>query len=294
MKRISSSRIMFNIINFLLLMTIVLSILLPFFHVVSISLSSKEYIIKKAVTFWPKGFEISAYKNMITKPLFISAFINSVLVTACYTFFFVLINLMAGFAFTKKFIFKKVLIYYFLIPMYFSGGLIPTYILVTQYLKWYNTYFALIIGQFFSFFYMVIIRSQIEAIPSELSESARIDGAGEFSVLFKIILPTVKGTIAAVAMFAVLGKWNSWFDVMIYTNKNSMWNLQYFLRTIIMDKTMLKDILVSDMLTNADTNITSENYKMAAIMLVSLPIISVYPFVQKYFVKGLLVGAVKG
>ena len=177
--------------------------------------------------------------------------------------------------------------------MYFSGGLIPSYLLITKYLKLYNTYWALLIPGLVNVFYIIVIRSQIEAIPPSLSEAAIVDGANEFQVLINVIIPSVSATIAAIGMFLALSMWNMWFPVMIYTNKESLWTLQYFLRAVIFDKFLTaENTAVTNLFMDA-TDITPQNFQMAAIVLVALPIVSIYPFVQKYFVKGILVGSVK-
>lgn len=179
--------------------------------------------------------------------------------------------------------------------MYFNGGLIPTYIWVAKYLKMYNSYLALIIPGLVSVFYIIVIRTQIEQIPESLTEAAIIDGANQFQVLFKIVIPAIKPTIAAICMFLILGKWNGWFDVLVYIRDKEKWMLQYYLREIVFTATFSKDLqdLAAVKLDSA-INVSPENFKMAAIILVALPVLCVYPFVQKYFVKGMLAGSVKG
>ena len=175
--------------------------------------------------------------------------------------------------------------------MYFTGGLVPTYLLVTNTLGLYNNFLALLLPVLVNVFYLIVIRSQIEAIPAGLTEAAMIDGANEFQILFQIILPTISSTTAAIGMFLALNMWNTWYSVLLYTSKEKYWTLQYFLRTIVFDKAIqdASGASAMDMAT-----ISPLNFQMAAIVLVALPIVAIYPFVQKYFVKGMLVGSVKG
>lgn len=179
--------------------------------------------------------------------------------------------------------------------MYFNGGLIPTYIWVARYLKMYNTYYALILPGLVSVFYIIVIRTQIEQIPASLTEAAIIDGANQFQVLFKVVIPAIKPTIAAICMFLVLGKWNSWFDVLVYIREKDKWMLQYYLREVVFTASLSKDLQdMAQVKLDSAIYVSPENFKMAAIILVALPVLCVYPFVQKYFVKGVLVGSVKG
>jgi putative aldouronate transport system permease protein len=196
---------------------------------------------------------------------------------------------------SKDFYGKKIVNYYFVITMYFSGGLIPTYLLITKTLKLTNNYLAIILPALVNVFYIVIIRTQIEQVPESLIESAWLDGAKEYQVLFKIIMPVIKPTIAAIGMFVALSAWNIWFNIMVYTPKQECWTLQYYLRQIITDPSLSAkeieggaDIIASKKLAHP------KNYQSAAIVLVALPVVLIYPFVQKYFVKGMFVGSVKG
>jgi len=176
--------------------------------------------------------------------------------------------------------------------MYFSGGLIPTYIVVTKYLNLRNNYLSLILPGLISVFYVIVVRSQIESMPSSIFEAAYIDGAGEFQTVFQIVLPIIAPTIAAISMFYALGKWNMWFNVMIYTDHEEFWTLQYFLRVVVFDKFIASRD--NTMMTEVEKAIPEENFRMAAIVLVAAPIVAIYPFVQKYFVKGIITGSVKG
>jgi len=293
----TTGKIVFDTINYIILTCFCLVIIIPFMHIISISVSEGQAVNANIVGIFPVGFSLYAYREVLFDGIFGRALFNTVFIVCVSTFLGVLLNLSAGYVFTKKFYGRDVIAYLYVFTMFFSGGLIPFYLLITKYLHWFNTYYSLIIPGLTSFFYIIILRSQIQAIPAELTEAAIIDGASEFQVLYKIIIPAISPTIAAVSMFIALAKWNSWFDVMIFTNTRSLWTLQYYLRAMVIEKAMdMRGYAHArgsvDVLEAAKTS--SKNYEMAAIVLVSLPIISVYPFVQKYFVKGILVGAVKG
>ncbi|MDD4681427.1 MAG: carbohydrate ABC transporter permease, partial [Clostridia bacterium] len=220
---------------------------------------------------------------------------NSVAITVAVTLAGLLVNVMAAYGFSKEFFGKKVFNYYFILTMYFSGGLIPTYLWMTRYLKLKDSYLALILPALVSVYYIIVIRSQIETIPKSLTEAARIDGATEAQTLFLIVMPTIVPTLAAIGMFIALGVWNSWFNVMIYIDDNKKWTLQYYLRKIVIEKTITTGMSEAalKMAELGTVDVRPENYQNAAIILVALPIVCVYPFVQKYFVKGILVGSVK-
>lgn len=289
--KVSRSEKTFRIFNSFVLILIMLTIIVPLLYIVSVSLSSKEAVTSLSVTLWPKGLNFKAYAELLQKDTFLTSLINTVVLTIVYTASALVVNIMAAYALSKEFYAKKVITYLFIIPMYFTGGLVPTYILITNYLGLYDNFLALLLPVLVNVFYIIVIRSQIEAIPLSLTEAAMIDGANEFQVLFKIIMPTISSTTAAIGMFLALNMWNTWYSVLLYTSKDKYWTLQYFLRTIVFDKTIQDSSGASAM---DMASISPLNFQMAAIVLVALPIVAIYPFVQKYFVKGMLVGSVKG
>lgn len=297
MKR-SFSKKTFDLFNMVFLILVSFSIIFPFMHILSISLSNNNDILAKKVGIFPTGFHIGAYITVLTDYTFLRAFVNTVFLTVVTTILSVFVNSLAAYALSRKFYGKKFINYFFLITMYFSGGLIPYYILITQVLHWYNSFAPFIFPALFSFFYIIVIRSQIELIPPSLTESSRIDGAGEFSTIFCIVIPMILPTIAAISMFTAIGSWNQWFPNLLFTDKESLWTLQYFLRQVVLEKSMNYRIMATQAIMNvgspADINVLSDiNYQMASIIVVILPITIIYPFIQKHFVKGILLGSVK-
>jgi len=299
MVQISIERRIFQVINYLLLLLLCASIILPFMHVIAVSLSDAEEVKKLNVGIWPKGFLLGAYKTVVTDEVFLRSFINTVFITVVTSVASILVNLLAAYAFSREFFGKKILNYVFVVTLFFSGGLIPTYILMTKYLGLYNRYAALILPSIVSFYTIIIMKSQIATVPQSLFDSAVIDGASDFKTAFYIVIPSVLPTIAALGMFTALGIWNSWFGVLIYTDKREMWTLQYFLRALVIEKSLYYAFLSG---TGAGKNLnplldtsslTARNYEMAAIIVIALPVVVIYPFIQKYFVKGILVGSIK-
>ena len=297
----SLGRKTFNIFNIFILSLFCLLIILPFMHIISLSLSSGDAISKQLVTIFPKDFLLGAYKTVIIDRLFLRSFINTVFLTVVTTALSMFVVILAAYSFSKEYFYgKKLINYLFVITMFFSGGLVPTYLLITRYLGWFNNYSALIFPALVSYFNILILRSQIQSIPGSLSDSAYIDGASEFKTAVFIIIPSIIPTIAALSMFTALAVWNQWFGILIYTDKKELWTLQFYLRAIVLEKTLYYSFLAnvgggqSTANPLVDTSIlSSKNYEMAAIILVALPVVTIYPFIQKYFVKGILTGAVK-
>ena len=288
----SRQEIAFQVTDVIIMILVLLTIVLPFMHIFSVSVSSDEAVTALSVGLLPKGFNVAAYKEILGQSVFLRSFANTVLVTIVTTAGSIFINFMAAYAFSKEFFAKRVITYFFVFTMYFGGGLIPTFILMTNWLHLTNNYLAFILPSLVNVFYIIIMRSQIESIPPSLGEAAVIDGATEFQVMTKIILPTMTATIAAICMFVALGMWNMWYPVMLYCNRREYWSLQYFLRIVVFEKSMDYQTEGLAGISEAET-FNPQNYQMAAIILVALPVVAIYPFIQKYFVKGILVGSVK-
>lgn len=281
---------MFEIVNYSLFALFGISILVPFLNSIAISLSSNDAFTSGLVGIWPVDFQVDAYHKIMVNSTFVRSFINTVALTAINTFLGVAISLCAAYALAHKlFVGRRTAFTYILITMFFSGGLIPTYLLVRG-IGLGNTYWALILPGLVSPFQIIIYRNMIAQLPKEIIESAEIDGAGEFSMLFRIVLPLVLPMTMAFVIFSAVAHWNSWFDVLLYIKDKSMWTLQYQLRELLVTALLQDDPTKSQVVQQE----VPENLKMAALMVTILPIIAVYPFVQKYFIHGQFVGAVKG
>ena len=289
----STSRMIFNVFNYSFFTLFCLTILIPFFNAIAISLSSYGEVAQGNIFIWPKGFNLDAYAKLAANSGFIRATLNTVFLTVVNTVLVIMCSLFAGFALSNKHLVgKKVVFTYILITMFFSGGLIPTYLVVNT-LGLTNTYWALILPGVANVFYIIVFKNVIDQLPQELLESAEMDGAGEATTLLRIVLPLVLPMTAAFTVFSAVAYWNEWFNVLIYIRDKGLWTLQYYLRSILLDTSTVSSITQGALVQGQD-RIHPQNIKMAALMLTVLPIIVIYPFVQKYFIHGQLVGAVKG
>jgi putative aldouronate transport system permease protein len=264
----------------------------PFLNAISISLSSYDEVLKGPIGIWPRGFNLQAYKDLMSNYTFVRSFINTVGLSIINTVQVIICSIAAAYVLSHKHLVgRKIVFTFILIPMFFGGGLIPTYLLVNG-LGLNNTYWALILPSFVSITMIIIFKNVIDQLPKELMESAEIDGAGEARILFRIVLPLVLPMTMAFSIFSLVGYWNEWFSVLLYIRDNTKWTLQFQLRDILVNSSLVSD---TDASTLADgAKVHPENLKMAALMITVLPIIMVYPFMQKYFIHGQLVGAVKG
>lgn len=286
----SPGRIAFQSFNYACFIVFSISILVPFINALAISFSSYSALFENKVGLWPVQFQLDSYIKLAGNHTFLRSAANTVALTVVQTILSVLISLSGAYAISHKYFKgKKAAMMYILITMFFNGGLIPSYLLVNN-LGLNNTYWAIILPGLVSPFYIIVYKNVIDQMHKEILESAEIDGAGEITLLFKIVLPLVLPMTMAFVIFSAVAYWNEWFSVLLYIKDKSMWTLQF----------QLRGILSFARLENADVNppgeqvIHPDNLKMAALMLTTLPIICIYPFLQKYFIHGQFVGAVKG
>jgi putative aldouronate transport system permease protein len=290
----SPSRRVFEIFNYTIFILFSISILIPFIHVASISLSSSEAVAKNLVSLWPIDFNLRAYEKVVTNSGFIRSFLNTLFLTIVNTVLVIIVSLSCAYALASKYIIGRNTIFmYIIITMFFSGGLIPTYLLVNN-LGITNTYWALILPSISSAFYIIVFKNVIDRLPKELLESAEMDGANDFRVLFSIVLPLVLPMTMAFTIFSAVEHWNSWFGVLLYIREKDLWTLQFHLRDILINAKLSEEVEKNMIRDATIAPIHSENLKMAALMVTIIPIVVVYPFLQKYFIHGVLVGAVKG
>ena len=279
----------FQVINITIMLIIVAAVVFPVLNIISMSVSDTEAIVTNSVGIFPKGLNTEAYRRLLFDRIFIRSLFNTVGITIISTVLSLLVISMTAYGLSKEFKGQKVINYYFVITMYFSGGLIPTYLLLSKYLAWRNTYWVYIFPALVNVFYIIVVKSQIKALPGSILDAAAIDGANDFQILFRIVLPSISPTIAAISMFSALDKWNMWFPAMLYADNRNYWTAQYFLRAVVFDK-----IFTSSEAIAVVETVSPINYQMATIVLIALPVVAIYPFVQKYFVKGILAGSVKG
>ncbi|MDR0405184.1 MAG: carbohydrate ABC transporter permease [Clostridiales bacterium] len=284
-----------SVINLLLILT-ALACLIPFVIVISISLSSEAEIAARGYGLLPRGWNLTAYRYVFKKPeQILQAYKISAIVTVAGTALSVFAMSMAAYCLARKnFRFRKAFMFYIFFTMLFSGGLVPTYILVSSYLRLSNTIWALILPGLVNAFHVVLLRTFFQKLPPALFESTKIDGANEFVIFTRIALPLSTPALATVALLGGLGRWNDWFNALLYINTDSLVPLQYLLYRIMSNLQFIAMNYNTMPEFARDTSaIPSETMRMAMCVIAAGPMMFVFPFFQKYFVKGLTVGSVK-
>ena len=289
-KRTKGDRLL-DIFVYLFLIALGVMMLLPLVNVLSKSVSEEWAITSGKVGILPVGFQLDTLREVISSSMFIRAFCVSVGVTVVGTLISILMTALTAYPLSKRNLpgssFFMVL---FIFTMLFSGGLIPNYLLMRQ-LHLINNLWVLILPGMISVFNMLVIKSYYESLPEALEESARIDGAKTYTILFRIILPLSMPVIATIALFYAVGYWNDYFGPMIYINDTALKTLQLYLQDVVMDASAANAVnkSVDDLM-----NMSPEGIRAATVVASTVPILFVYPFLQKYFIKGVLIGSVKG
>ncbi len=274
--------------NNLLLLALCIVTLYPFLHVAAVSFSDGVAVSQGRVTFFPIGWDLDAYKAVFRHPDIWLSYRNTILYTVLGTLINVVITALAAYPLSKSWLFgRKFFTLAILFTMLFSGGLIPNYLLVKA-LGMTNTMWALLIPGAISTYNLLIMMSFFRGIPQELEDSATIDGCSEIGVLYKIVLPLSKPIMAAMTLFYAVGHWNSWFSALIYLSDKELYPLQLVLRNIVISGQLA---FAND---TEDIPPIAESVKYATIMVATVPILLVYPLLQKHFVKGVLIGSLKG
>ena len=290
-----------NFVAYFLCSLVLIATLYPLIYVVSASFSEPSEVINGNIWLLPKNVTLDGYEMILDyDPIWIG-YRNTIFYTLTGTFFSLILTIPSAYALSKKSLPGRRLInVFFLIPMYFNGGLIPTY-LVMKKIGMVNTWCSLIFIAASSVYNMIVTRAYFQSnVPEELYESARIDGASELKTFFRIALPLVKPILAVMILFFAVARWNDYFNALIYTTKNDYLPLQMVLRSILLNsQTAMQKIDTSAMDTEAIKNAArlaymAEAMKYALIVVSSAPLLIAYPFVQKHFVRGVMIGALKG
>lgn len=277
----------FVVYTILILLCVVM--VLPFMQVITISMSPPEEVNRYGFHFFPNlsKLDFTGYQQVFKYDLIWSGYFNTLVRVLIGSSLSVILSILGAYPLSKKYLPNRGFWTGFVVfTMYFSGGLIPNYILIKD-LNLMNNMWALILPGAINTFNMIVMRNFFMSLPDSLEESARIDGANELVVLVRIVLPVSLPIVATVSLWYVVADWNSWFDCMIYIMDSTKYTLQYVLRQIILEGK------VQD-LSEETIRVTTETMKMAALVVSTLPIVCVYPFIQKYFVKGVMVGSLKG
>lgn len=290
----SRSDLLFDVINYAFFTLAMLVVLYPLYFIVIASISDPYKVAGGQTLLWPAGINFEGYKRVFTNNTILIGYRNSLVYAVLGTFINLLFTLPPGYALSRKGLaFKPSIMIYLMIPMYFGGGLIPSYILVKD-LGMLNTIWALMIPGAVSIWSIIVARSFFKSnIPEELYESAVIDGCSHLRFFLSIVLPLSKALIAVLVLQFGLGHWNSWFNALIYISNKKLYPLQLVLRNILIVNDPVLE-MIKDQEEIQRRQRLAETLKYASIIVSSVPVLIIYPFLQKYFAKGVLVGSIKG
>jgi putative aldouronate transport system permease protein len=293
---IQYDHMIFSSIGYTLVFLMGMICVLPFILIVVSSFTSESALMRNGYSFFISEFSAEAYRLAFKSPQRILwAYRNTVLVTVVGTTISIVISCMTGYVLQRKdFAARNRFSFFFFFTTLFNGGLVPWYILCTRYLHFKNSYSALLLPLMFSVWNMIIAKSYMTGIPHEITESAKIDGANDIMIFAKLIFPVCKPLVATLGLFSALAYWNDWYNSMLFVTADEKMSLQYFLQQMLNSIQALKLIASQGGTVNASASLPQETMKMAMTVITTGPIILLYPFVQRYFVKGLVIGAIKG
>lgn len=289
----SMSRKVFNVVNILIMLALITVTLYPLLYVLFASFSNSfELMRHQGLLYKPEGFSFAAYKAVFKNPNILQGYRNTIIILVSGVVINILMTALGAYVLSRKNVmFRNGIMLFIMFTMFFNGGLIPTYLLVRD-LGLTNTYWAVILPGAISTYNLIIMRTGFAAIPDSMEESAKIDGATHLTILVRIMFPLAKPVIAVMVLYYAVSHWNSWFPAMIYMQRSrELQPLQLILRGILIENdtsSMLGDSAIGDQ------ESISESIKYAVIVVATVPILAIYPFLQKYFVKGIMIGAVKG
>ncbi|SEU25287.1 carbohydrate ABC transporter permease [Nonomuraea wenchangensis] len=280
----------FQGINAVILTGVVIVTLYPFVNIVARSFSEERYIVGGQVNLVPRGFNIETYKLVVSDPMFWTNYRNTVVYTVVATAIAMFLTTCYAYVLSKKHLRgRTVLIWVAVFTMIFSGGLIPNYVLVNS-LGLTDTIWSVVLPNAISVFNLLVMKTFFEGLPRDLEEAAAIDGLNTYGVLWRIVLPLSKAVIATMVLFYAVSFWNSWFTAFLYLNDGDLFPVTIYLRNLIAGATGAEAAGAG----LAEASAAAANIQAVTIMLTVLPILAVYPFVQRYFVSGVMLGAVKG
>lgn len=283
----------FDIVVCLLVVAFCLFCLLPFIMMVSTSFETELVIKKAGFALWPRQFSTEAYKTVFKTNQIYYAYGVTLFITIVGTLISMLFTITMAYPLAqKKLRFRTPITFYVYFTLLFNGGLVPTYLLISKYLDMRDNIWVLILPTAFGAWNMFLMRNFFQGLPEELSESAYIDGANDFTILFRIILPVAVPGIATISLFYALGYWNTWYNAMLYIDNSKLFPLQYYIMSISRSIEAIKEMAAQT--GQATAAMPATGIKMATTVITIGPIIFVYPYIQKYFTSGLTVGSIKG
>lgn len=282
-----------RILNVLLMLFVCFATLYPFLHIIAVSLSGRFPVARGEVTFYPKSITLNAYQKILESKALFRSYANTVIVVVVGTILSVFFISLAAYPLSKKKLPGNRLITFLLtITLWFSAGMIPQFFVV-QRLGLYDSLWSLILTPLVSAYYVIVMRNFFENIPSSLEESARLDGCTDIGILFRIVYPLSMPVLSTVALWVAVAHWNSFFEPLLYLKSRQKYTIQLALRDIILANSANEYNLDVDPMIH-EFEVVTESVQYATIIAATLPILVVYPFLQKYFMKGVLVGAIKG
>ncbi len=292
--KISTGEKVFNVFNIVFMFVMMFVMFYPMWHVLCASFSDARLLsAHSGILLWPDGYSFSAYKLMAKNPMILRGYGNTLFILVFGLALNMVMTSLAAYVLSRRNVMlNKALTIIIVFTMYFSGGMIPTYLNIIQ-LGMENTLWAVIVPGAISTYNMIVLRTGFAAVPESLEESAKIDGASSLRVLWQIILPLSMATVAVVTLYYAVAHWNSWFNAMLYLTDRNKFPLQLILREILINNDTSSMVTAMDV-GAGDSSFVSETVKYAVIIVSVVPILCVYPFIQKYFTKGVMVGAVKG
>jgi putative aldouronate transport system permease protein len=264
-------------------------------HVLFASFSSpNEFAQHSGLLYKPQGFSLVGYDIVFHNPNILIGYGNTLFYVIVGTFFNVLLTAIGAYVLSRRnLMLKKPLMIMVVITMYFSGGLIPSFLLVKN-LGMYDTRFALIVPGLIATWNMIVMKTAFSAVPESLEESAKMDGANDFTILFRIIIPVTKATLAVIVLFYAVAHWNSWFSAMVYLRDRGLYPLQLLLREILIANSAGGNLIDEVAVSEDDRALVYVIIKYCTIIVATVPILFIYPFCQKYFMKGVMLGSIKG
>jgi putative aldouronate transport system permease protein len=284
----------FDILNYTVMVLLILVTLYPFWNIFVSSISSSAAISSKgAMLIWPEGINLESYQLVFKNPMILSGYKNTLFLVAVGTSLNMIMTVFGAYALSRKWLMgRKYMMLMLTVTMFFGGGLIPSYLLVRQ-LGLYDSLWAVILPGAVSTWNVIMMRTYFMGIPDSLEESALIDGANDFHILFRIIIPVSTPIMAVMILFYAVGHWNAWFSASIYIRNQELFPLQLVLRRILITGARLNEFDLG-YISGAEKQIVFKGLKYATVIVATVPILLVYPFIQRYFVKGIMIGSLKG
>ncbi|MDF2923000.1 MAG: transporter permease [Paenibacillaceae bacterium] len=292
--RYSQGEKLFYIVNATLLALLGITCLFPLINTIALSLSDVQSIASGKVTFYPIGWNTEAFSSLFHGTRVVPAFWNSVFITVVGVCFSMAATIMTAYPLSRKgFIARRFFTLAMVFTMMFGGGLIPTYLVVKSF-GLINSYFALWLPALVSTYNLLVMRTFFENIPDEIEDAARIDGCSEIMYLVRMVLPLSMPVLATLTLFYGVGFWNAFMSVLIYINETNKFNLTVLVQNMIKSQSLLQEIVSASGNTGEQIQVVPESLKAAGILVMVVPMLVVYPFLQKYFVKGVMLGSIKG